>query len=312
MAGQSLSSSNVNKAIVYPDKGSQEKSNIVGYIATVVDILPLLQQIVVSIDGGSANNQVFWVSSLFSSLTGLSIKSYPQIGQKVIVIRNTFSNTGIDWCIGAYSGADAAADWMVTDNYIGLDDEAAFCGTGDSIRGYTKDKILLAGNYPKDIVDGEGSLGLAHGPAVDFLQNLVRLKATDLAKIEAYVLDDFIRILSQNYEHLSAFGDFKILNNQGSLDVIWRGTSNEHETFGKEQENESKGIEVKQNSINLDDPSKEEALLEDGKWRFQQYVGKLGNFIHTFITEPQKMLDAKNENPISARSKVYNGFDGTY
>jgi hypothetical protein len=308
----SVTTGSVTQALKRPDPGSEEISNVVAYIGNVVDIYPLTSQLLVSTDGGKSNSRAIWVSSIFSSLTGLSVKTFPQIGQKVLVLRNTSLNNGLDWCIGTWSDSDSTAEWMITDNYIGLDENAAFSGTDQSNRDNISGTIFNSGHYPKDIVDGEGSIGIAHGASIDFLQNLVRLKASDLAKIEAYVLDDFIRIISQNYEHLSAFGDFKILNNKGSLDVIWRGTSNEHETFDKAQEGESKGIEVKRNGITLEDPTKEDALYADGRWRFQQYVGKLGNFIHMFITEPQKMVDKADSKLTSARSKIYNGVDGSF
>lgn len=293
-----------------PTKGSQNTPNLSAYLGTVVNIHPLSYEVVVSVDGGKSTMVALWVSALLSSLTGLTVKAFPQIGQQVLVLKNHNLNTGESWCMGYFAQSDATAEWMVTDNFLGVDEDISFPGTTTANRGNVSGTTKNTGHYPKDLVDGEGSIGIAHGAAIDFLQNLVRLRASDLAKIEAYTIDDFIRILSQNFEHLSAFGDFKILNNNGALDVIWRGTCNEHETFNKDQENEDKDITVKNNSIKLD-PIQETTLQQDAKWRFQQYIGKLGSFIHTFITEPQKMV-GKDMVPTSARSKIYNGIDGTF
>ena len=303
--------SSINSTNKPPQAGSQDTPNVTAFIGTVTNIQPLTFQVDVSIDGGKSSITAIWVSALLSSLTGLTVKSFPQIGQQVLVLKSTNLDTGATWCMGYFAQADNTAEWMVSDNFLGIDENSSFPGTTDAMRERLGGEAKNTGHFPKDIVDGEASIATAHGTALDLLQNFARLRASDLAKIEAYTIDDFVRILSQNFEHLSAFGDYKILNNNGALDVIWRGTYAEHETFDKEQKFDDKNIPVKNgNSIILDEIT-EDNLKADARWRFHQYIGKLGNFIHTFITEPQKMIH-KDGNIKSARAKIYTGLDGTY
>ena len=92
------SNSPSSSANMYLPKGGQETPNVSGYVGTVVNIHPLSYQIVVSVDGGKTSMVALWVSALLSSLTGLSVKSYPQIGQQVFIIKDNSLNTGEAWC----------------------------------------------------------------------------------------------------------------------------------------------------------------------------------------------------------------------
>lgn len=299
-----------------PKSGSNILPNTVMYISTVIEVYPINNTLLLNASGAAGGSCLgLYIPGIMSNIVGVSINSYPQIGQKVLVLKNTNTNIGMDYIIGCVPDDAMTSDYMFSTNHVGLDSSLGYNAARAQKRAETaaKGKSVNTGAYPVDMVDGELSIKSPYGPGVDFLNNLVRLKASDLSKIECFVIDDFIRILSQNFEHISAFGDYNIINNNGMLDVIWKGSCYEHETFGKDSPNETKGIDAKGDIIKtqpIDDTVK--TFYDDGKWRFQQYIGKLGGFIHTFITEPGKMLDTQQDSATTGRGHFHWNSDGSF
>lgn len=298
-----------------PNSADRTNPNSVIYVADVVEIYPVNYTVAISACGANAGTTMgVVVGNILSNLLGLSFKTFPSIGQKVLVLKNTSLNPGFDFVLGSLPDTASTADFMTSTNHIGMDSTAAYAGTKDQNKAASILSGVNANNgtYPIDMIDGEGSISMAGGPGIDFLTNLVRLKSTDLAKIECYVLDDFIRILSQNFEQISAFGDYKIINNNGALDVIWSGSCYEYESTGESQPNIPRVDGVKGNVIptyGADD----EQFYADGRWRFQNYIGKLGGFIHTFITDPERMLKGTNETSNSTgRCSLHCNNDGSF
>lgn len=298
-----------------PNSADRTNPNSVIYVADVVEVYPVNYTVAISACGANAGTTMgVVVGNILSNLLGLSFKTFPSVGQKVLVLKNTSLNPGFDFVLGSLPDTISTADFMTSTNHVGMDSTAAYVGVKDQ----NKAQFILNGatanngTYPIDMIDGESSITMASGPGIDFLTNLVRLKGTDLAKIECYVMDDFIRILSQNFEQISSFGDYKIINNNGALDVIWSGSCYEYEATGELQPNMPRVEDLKGNVIPTYG-SNDSQFYSDGRWRFQNYIGKLGGFIHTFITDPEKMLKGASTDLYSTgRGSFHWNSDGSF
>lgn len=261
------------------------------------------------------------VSNIFTQYLGLSGVHFPEPESEVVILRIGNSNTAQNnFVIGSIptTGGVVGKELSGT-SYVGVDKSLEnYQGLASDKRGEidAKGPNRSSGKYPANLVDGESTLTSATGAGIEFLYNLCKLKGSELATVEAYVLDDLVRILSKNYEHISSFGDFKIINSGAGLNVLWQGTSNEYEALGNNNPDEPLDGYEMGNADNLNvesDPSKnKEAFYWDAKWRFTSYIGKIGNFIHTFITDPGKNLDPEGKEKKAGRFKFHVNQDGSF
>lgn len=294
---------------------TQRSPNAFIYLATVGEIYP--QSYLVQIDVGSGGGTTYgiMITAWMSGLLGLQATCMPQKGSQVIVLKNTLQDNGLDLILGVVP-AGGGFDYTLLSSYVGADNTVAYPGVKEEQRALSQENLAFfnQGSYPMDGVDGELFVNNALGAGLEILQNLTRLKGSDLAKVEAFVMDDFVRIVSHNFAHITAFGDYTINNANGRLNVVWKGTSNEHEAFGLQDKSESKGYTMA--AKNLVDVNTEEdtekTFYEDGRWRFVTYIGKLGGFVHMFITDPQKVLQTNiPDNVTSARHNLHINQDGS-
>ena len=61
----------------------------------------------------------------------------------------------------------------------------------------------------------------------------------------------------------------------------------------------------------LDTKGAVDGYTDDGRWRFSQYVGWVGNFIHLFVTDPVEHVGhLASERFRAGRSKIHAHIDG--
>ena len=158
---------------------------------------------------------------------------------------------------------------------------------------------------PKDLFEGELDIENHLGVALRMLHTMASLSAGDRAKIEAFVVNDMVRIVSDVFKHVSAFGDMQIYND-GRLNVRFDGTSYEHEAWSLFGEEEAKA-DVSEFQI-----APEEDLVKTGRWRFSQYIGWLGEFVHQFVTEPSETASSIAEEAYRpGKSRIQQMGDGS-
>lgn len=250
----------------------------------------------VSVDKISVTITCRWAAGIFSPLLGIRMNYFPPVQSRVAVVYN---KDGPSWIIGSLPGEpyDLSAGAAMTMTGMGDEElpshEAVSDGSG------------LSSTKPNDLLEGEFEITNNFGVAVQFLTTVLKMKASERAKIEASLLDDMVRIVSETFKHFSSFGDFQIYND-GRLNVRWDGTSYEHEAFGKMEATDPK-VELDDKKVDFQDK-----YNETGRWRFSQFVGFLGDFIHVFVTEPADALSniaSEALRPGKARVHVHN--DGT-
>jgi hypothetical protein len=252
----------------------------------------------VEVDGIGTNIVCVWAAGIFSPILGIRTKYYPALDTKVGILA-TGLNSG--WIIATAPSEkyDKAAGGALTMVGVQLDDE--------KLEPFEQelDGMGLSVTNPNDLLEGEFAISNNFGVAIQFLTTLIKMQASERAKIEASLIDDMVRIVSETFKHYSSFGDFQIYND-GRLNVRFDGSSYEFESFGKENNKEP--------LVNVDNKQVEfeKTYNETGRWRFSEYIGFLGDFIHTFVTEPNETLAAiaaEAIRPGKARMQMHS--DGT-
>ncbi len=169
-----------------------------------------------------------------------------------------------------------------------------------------------AHTYPNDLFDGEFEISNLMGMAMVFLTNMITIKAGDRAKIEVGLLNDMVRVVSNEFRHHSALGDEWVFDD-GRLSGELNYTSYRHESHGRQTRKELLAdlADNKPEFDNINDAN------DTGIWRMSRYIGWLGDFIHMFVTDPQKLVADQfsatigNENWRSGRSHIWAGNDGS-
>jgi hypothetical protein len=252
----------------------------------------------VEVDGIGTNIVCVWAAGIFSPILGIRTKYYPALDTKVGILA-TGLNSG--WIIATAPSEkyDKAAGGALTMVGVQLDDE--------KLEPFEQelDGMGLSVTNPNDLLEGEFAISNNFGVAIQFLTTLIKMQASERAKIEASLMDDMVRIVSETFKHYSSFGDFQIYND-GRLNVRFDGSSYEFESFGKENNTDT--------LVNVDNKQVEfeKTYNETGRWRFSEYIGFLGDFIHTFVTEPNETLAAiaaEAIRPGKARMQMHS--DGT-
>jgi hypothetical protein len=159
---------------------------------------------------------------------------------------------------------------------------------------------------PSDLLEGEFEIANALGVALQMLTTMTKLKAGDKAKIECLLLNDMVRVFSENFRQFSAFGDFQIYND-GRLNMRWDGTSYAHEAEGRVNPKEPVQPTKNFGAEFSDDP-----MLATGRWRLSQLVGWLGDFVHLWITDPADTIGKIGELALrSGKASAWVGNDGS-
>lgn len=171
----------------------------------------------------------------------------------------------------------------------------------------------VSGGMPDDAIPGDQAWMNEFGAMIGLLKVMATIKASDLAKIEAFVVDDLLNIVGHNMNIFSSLGECRVRNDHGKISLEFLATGNQNESMGiagdvKEYGKGSaigKEIEV--------DPTKPfetsnppagdkdgagmgplgdltDADLAVGRWRMKMFVGALGDFAQMFLCSPNKHL----------------------
>jgi hypothetical protein len=240
--------------------------------------------------------QCRWTAGMFAPLVGIRTMYYPPVQSRVLILASAASPHFIVSSIPSeqFNGAIAGAKNMTGLDMSKLD---PFIPRLDG-RGLEIDK-------PIDLLEGEFDISNNLGVALQLLTTCAALKGSERAKIEAFVLNDMVRIVSDTFKHFSCFGDMQIYND-GRLNARWDGTSYDFEAWGLLTPEEAKA-QVDNFKVKY-----EKDFNATGRWRFSHYLGFLGDFIHMFITDPAATLSSIADNAIRpGKSRFHANMDGS-
>ena len=256
----------------------------------------------VQYEGASVSEHgCIWGSSVFSSLFGFNLNYIPPIGSHVVVAKGKPSII-----VGAAPGQQGIS------TIAGYNSTTGQNGTRANLLGVSElgenPASYNQGNIPSDLLPGEFNISNAFGVAISLLHNFSKLSAGDLAKVECHLMNDMVRILSTNFKHHTAWGDVEFYND-GRLNVVINGTSYPHESLGllsPDAPKFSADIETGVDLSNID------AINDTGRWRLAKYVGFLGNFIHTLVSDPPAALGSIATGAFQAgKARIHVNNDGT-
>lgn len=251
------------------------------YLATVESVDPVGRAFSVVTDTGVRISNCQWGAGIFSGLIGVKCHYLPPPNTRVTLLYTP----KLPLAMGAFPGGVKFAAGNRARTHTGQADKTKINERETfKIKGTANPP---ADDTPGDMLEGEFDLMNMTGVGIAILTNFAKLQAGDRAKVEACLLNDMVRIVSQTFKHYSAFGNFEIYND-GRLNARWEGTSYDHEAWGKEKAGDKKagvsetGVDISAGAI--------DQINDTLRSRFSQYVGFLGDFIHTFVTDPAVAL----------------------
>jgi hypothetical protein len=173
-------------------------------------------------------------------------------------------------------------------------------GAGDSIndaaqtQGYGSElaKVVLANmRRPTDTVDGDKCIANDYGVMLNLLGMMASLKGSELAQIQCHMLDDMVRIISHNFEHYTALGQFKIFHDGQSLMAEFGATASPTEAGGQpETSNTSTASRLSATGSATKDDSSDFYKLDNERAapieRFKFFLGRIGDFFNLFLSKP--------------------------
>jgi hypothetical protein len=159
---------------------------------------------------------------------------------------------------------------------------------------------------PADALSGELMLQDAMGCGIRLLFGLAQLTGGGRALVEASVLNDMVRIVSDVFSNMSAFGEHTIYRDGNRLNVRWEGTSYDHESWGLYESTEAKTkLDAAENANKYCVSTKEEDV-QKARTRFEAFLGHLGDFVNLIVHDPITAADKF----ASGRARVNLGNDG--
>lgn len=181
---------------------------------------------------------------------------------------------------------------------------------GDAVGNKAETGTKGSTNIPEDMVTGEFDFDNLFGVGLRFLTSLISMKAGDRAKVECHLLNDMVRIVSQQFRHIHGVGE-ELIFDHGRPTAEFSYSSYRHELMGKLSES-AKLFEMNGDQI---DKATIDRVGDVARHRYLEYLGFVGDFVHRFVCDPPTTL-VKLTDALSGRraGKAWEhiGSDGSY
>lgn len=232
------------------------------------------------------------LSTCMAHLMGFKESVLPQVGSYVLCYRSAVNQCII---LGVIPKPDSlGVEGQMPNRTIigagdGNNDEQNTVGYGsDGTKFHT-----INNTRPTDITEGDYVIGNDFGVLLGLFSQFATLKASELAQVQAFVLDDLVRIISHNFQHFTALGEMKVFHDGQGIHLECGMTHSPHESLGmpevvqlaKDSPIEFTGtatIDDKDNFYNLKD--EQQTAVE----RLKIIVGKLGDFVKIMLVRPSE------------------------
>jgi hypothetical protein len=227
-----------------------------------------------------------WAAGVISGLLGFKTSYIPTIKTRVLVYYTGQDQSFIVGTLPSPMVDPVSQERSVTDPDVPNYQESKV---------YTERKkggVAMHASHkpPIDLAEGELLIDNLMGVGIALLRNMAAISAGDMARVEAHLMDDMVRIISGTFRHHSAFGDQKIYNDGGRLNIEFNGTLYDFEAYGSLTNQQPRTKMDTKDHPNLGQDSQIDGYTDDGRWRLSQYVGWLGDFINMWVTDPVQAL----------------------
>ena len=265
------------------------RSNDVIFRGRVEDSYPAQAGCIVAVYALASNFPCVVASDIHGRIFGAKSNSIPPVGTEVVVYLVNGSTYGI--ILGVIpSVEDSKCDLhrpMVCHeggvNHISKDD--AFNAEEFNI---TPQYLPDAGaSSAVDVIPGDQGWSNDLNMFMGLLRSIAVLKGGEYSKVEAFAIDDLLRLTGYNLEELTSGSERRHINDNGAVTKEETIAFNQNESLGVDQ---SIAIAT-DNEVTLRDNPEEIGLkpLEErmiGKWRYKEYLGYLGDICHRLVTRP--------------------------
>jgi hypothetical protein len=267
-------------------------------------------------DGGNMIQGIM-VSSQLAGFMGFKEVLVPQPGTRVLCVA---ASANLCYIIGCIPQNNLSSEVSPARTAMG-----AGCAGMDSANriGHMDNNPVIPNNRrPTDVVDGEWVMANEFGVLLGMMQQLAVLKGSELAQIQCYLMDDLVRIISHNFQHYTAIGEYNIWQDGKSLQAEFGATHLPGETYGRPLVESDTGSPIfqKSDTSTVDDETDFFKISEDERIkaieRFKIFLGKLGDFLHVFLLRPDpnevRTLNPDNRpnNPDTGLFDFHLGLDG--
>jgi hypothetical protein len=110
---------------------------------------------------------------------------------------------------------------------------------------------------------------------------VVKLGAGSLSQLQFHTIDDLTRLISRNVDVFTDFGEKRIYNDEGEVNLEVYGATQQFETMGSDKPDE----EIGEHSPKEGFPRyRAEPYDRMGKWKIHGFAGWLGDNLHLFIS----------------------------
>ena len=164
------------------------------------------------------------------------------------------------------------------------------------------------GTPHSDMVEGEFDISNLLGVGIQFLTFMTRMAGSDRAMVETHLLNDMVRIISGNFQHLHALGHTEI-SEEGGLNFTFEGTPYDFEREGaKKMDDEIHPLKGEEDKA--EDLSEEDRYKHVLRSRLSMWTGWVGDMVDLMITDPGKVLGELADGR-SGRMRMKAGQDGS-
>jgi len=163
-----------------------------------------------------------------------------------------------------------------------------------------------------DTIPGDAIQYNEMGAMTGLLKLLTIIRGTDACKIEAFVLDELMRITGHNYQVRTSAGERTVLCDNGMVDDIEEAAPTLKESMGCPSDQPyTQWLAEKQKADT--DPNHSTLDRLTGRWRWRRFRGFLGGMVQRFISKPNKLegdMDKAASQPATGLSQSIEGFSG--
>jgi len=268
-------------------------------------------------DGGNTIQGIA-ISSHLASFFGFKDCGIPQPGSRVLC-----AGSGSNTCyiIGVIPQNNLSSGFIPGRVSAGV----GCASNDDANRIGHKDKhpVIPNNRRPADVVDGEYVISNEFGVLLGLFQTLATLKASELAQVQCHLLDDLVRIVSHNFQHYTALGEYNIWHDGKSLMAEFGATHIPAESLGRPSVlSDAAGAPVfSETSSNTPDDKEDFYKITENERikaieRFKVFLGRLGDFLHIFLVKPDddevRCLDPEKtpQKPDTGLFDLHLGTDG--
>ena len=269
------------------------------FYATVTNVDPASYHIMVAPQGNDQMHrmQARQLSSILCGSLGFKLSYLPTVGSVVFCYSSSPSECLI---LGMVPGADYGEITPFSTRTVigagdGLKAEAHRLNYEDDLGKTTISNL----RRPTDLLQGELAISNEFGVLLGLFQQFATLKASELAQVQCFVLDDLVRIISHNFQHFHSMGQFSISHDGDSLTMEAGLTHDPKEAMGIPQGDGQAQIRptLRHEAVSTSDDSQDYYTAANGETaeaveRLKLFVGHLGDFVNLMLVAPSNELRA--------------------